>query len=208
MSFLGLYPHQMEAPRLGVNRSCSYGPTPQPQQRQIWAVSTTYTTADGNAGSLTRRARPGIESATSWFLVRFVNHCATMGTPERPFWRAMFNHWHFPFWEFLFVCFSYGHTCSIWKFPGQGSNWSCSGQPMPQPQQCQIQATSATYASFCSNARSLTHWTRSGIEPTSSQRRHQILHLLSPNGNSWEVFIDFLKLFGGSKFTPNRISYH
>ena len=36
------------------------GPMPQPQQCQIWASSVTYTTAHGNAGSLTHRARPGI----------------------------------------------------------------------------------------------------------------------------------------------------
>ena len=33
----------------------------------------TYTTAHGNAGSLTHKARSGIEPATSWFLVRFVS---------------------------------------------------------------------------------------------------------------------------------------
>ena len=36
-------------------------------------MSATYTTAHGNAGSLTHWARPGIEPATSWFLVRFVS---------------------------------------------------------------------------------------------------------------------------------------
>ena len=35
----------------------------------------------GNAGSLTHLARPGIELATSRFLVGFVNHWATTGTP-------------------------------------------------------------------------------------------------------------------------------
>ena len=30
-------------------------------------------------------------------------------------------------------------------FPGLGSNWSCSCWPMPQPEQCGIQAASATY---------------------------------------------------------------
>ena len=40
-----------------------------------------YTTAHGNAGSLTRWAGPGIKPSTSRFLVRFVNHCATTGTP-------------------------------------------------------------------------------------------------------------------------------
>jgi len=43
---------------------------------------TTYTTAHSNAGSLTPWARAGTEPTTSWFLVRFVNHCATTGTPH------------------------------------------------------------------------------------------------------------------------------
>ena len=34
----------------------------------------------------------------------------------------------------LFALFG-GHTCSIWKFPSQGQNGSCSCQPIPQPQQ-------------------------------------------------------------------------
>ena len=33
-----------------------------------------YTTAHGSAGSLTHRAMPGIETASSWILVRFINH--------------------------------------------------------------------------------------------------------------------------------------
>ena len=56
----------MEVPRLG-------GP--------IGAVAAGLHHSHGNAGSLTHGARPGIEPATSWFLVGFVNHCATMGTP-------------------------------------------------------------------------------------------------------------------------------
>ena len=54
---------------------------PEPQQLGIWATFVTYITAHSNAGSLTQWARPGMEPATSWFLVRFVNHCATTGTP-------------------------------------------------------------------------------------------------------------------------------
>ena len=38
----------------------------------------THTTAHGNARSLTHWARPGIESTTSWFLVRFV-----LAVPQR-----------------------------------------------------------------------------------------------------------------------------
>ena len=56
-------------------------PMPEPQQRRIRASSATYTTAHGNAGSLTHWVRAGTEPATSWFLVGFVNHWATMGTP-------------------------------------------------------------------------------------------------------------------------------
>jgi len=81
--FLGLHPWYMEVPRLGQNRSCSCWPAPQPQQCGIQAASATYTTAHSNTGSLTHWARPGIEPATSWFLVRFVNHCATKGTHQR-----------------------------------------------------------------------------------------------------------------------------
>ena len=41
------------APKLGSNRSCSFEPTPQLQQRGFQAISATYTTAQGNARSLT-----------------------------------------------------------------------------------------------------------------------------------------------------------
>ena len=57
-------------------------PTPEPQQCGIWAASETYTTAHGNAGSLTHWLRPGIKPATSWVLVRFINQCAMTGTPS------------------------------------------------------------------------------------------------------------------------------
>ena len=39
---------------------------------QIWVSTSTYTTAHGNAGSLTHRARPEIEPASSWILVGFI----------------------------------------------------------------------------------------------------------------------------------------
>ena len=40
-------------PGEGSNWSCSCRPTPQPQPRRIRAMSVTYTTAPGNARSLT-----------------------------------------------------------------------------------------------------------------------------------------------------------
>ena len=61
--------------------SCSCWPTPQPQQCRIRAASVTYTTAQGNPGSLTCWARPGMEPTSSWMLIRFINRGATTGTP-------------------------------------------------------------------------------------------------------------------------------
>ena len=43
------------------------------------------------------------------------------------------------------------------EVPRLGSNWSCSCQLTPQPQQHRTQATSATYATAHSNTGSLTH---------------------------------------------------
>ena len=55
--FLGPHPWHMEVPRLWVKL-----------ELQLQA----YTTAHGNAGSLTHSARPGIELSSSWILVGFV----------------------------------------------------------------------------------------------------------------------------------------
>ena len=48
---------------------------------------------------------------------------------------------------------------------GVQSNQSC--WPMAQTQKCGIRAASVTYTTAHSNARSLTHGVRPGIEPTS-----------------------------------------
>ena len=67
-------PHSIwRFPGWGSNRSCSCWPTPEPQQRQIQDAPETYTTAQHNPGSLIHWARPGIESATLWSLVRFAS---------------------------------------------------------------------------------------------------------------------------------------
>ena len=44
----------------------------QPWQCQIWAASATYTTAHGNAGSLTPWGRPGTELTSLWIIGKFV----------------------------------------------------------------------------------------------------------------------------------------
>ena len=66
--FLGPHPAHMEVPRLGVK-----------SELQLPA----YTTAHGNAESLTHWARPGIEPTSSWVLVGFV-------TAERQWERPRF----------------------------------------------------------------------------------------------------------------------
>ena len=55
---------------------------------------------------------------------------------------------------FVFCIFE-GRTHGIWRFSGQGSNWSCSCRPTTQPQQHQI------------------------CDPHHSSRQCQILHPLS-----------------------------
>ena len=50
---------------------------------KVQATSATYTIAHDNAGSLTHRARPGIEPTSSWILVGFATLRATIGTPWR-----------------------------------------------------------------------------------------------------------------------------
>ena len=82
--FLGPHQWHMEVPRQGPNQSCSCRPMPQPQQHGIQATSATYTTAHGNAGSLTHWARPGIEPATSWFPVGFISAAPRRELPKIP----------------------------------------------------------------------------------------------------------------------------
>ena len=82
---LGLHPQLMDVPRLRVKSELQPPATPQPQQRQIRATSSTHTTGHGNARSLIHWVRPGIETTSSWMLVGFTNHWATTGTPKDSF---------------------------------------------------------------------------------------------------------------------------
>ena len=66
---------QIRAAAAGLHHSHSNG--------KIWAVSATYTTAHGHAGSLTQWARPGFEHASSWMPVRCVTCRAALGIPQR-----------------------------------------------------------------------------------------------------------------------------
>ena len=58
----------------------------QAQQSHMPAVSATYTTAHGKARSLTHCVRPGIEPATSWFLVGFISAASGQEFPKIKLW--------------------------------------------------------------------------------------------------------------------------
>ena len=59
----------------------------------------------------------------------------------------------------------------------------------PQLWQHQIWAASVTYAAACSNDKSVSHWARPRIKPTSSQTLCCVLSTLSHNGNSYQALI-------------------
>ena len=89
---------------------------------------------------------------------------------------------------YMYVCMYVFLNCcmrGIWNFLGQGLNWGCTCT-LWQPWKHWILAASATCVTACSNAGSLTHWAKPGIEPASLQR-HGIRNSLSYNGNSWMI---------------------
>ena len=79
--FLGLFraAHAAPFPRLGVQSEL------QPQQCGTQVVSVAYTTAHSNTRSLTQWAKPGIEPASSWILVGFINCWAMKSIPHSYF---------------------------------------------------------------------------------------------------------------------------
>ena len=80
----------MEVPKLGVKSDLQLWP------HQIWAMSVIYTRAHGNTRSLTHWARPGIEPASSWILVRFVSVLPQQELPLILFLK--FGVWEFDHW--------------------------------------------------------------------------------------------------------------
>ena len=103
---------------------------------------------------------PNISLGTCWGLCIFVYNWRL----STPWLLIRAKNLQFYVTNFFFL----SHTCSTWTFLGQKSNRSCSCWPRRQPRQYWIQAASATYPVACGNTRSLTHWARPGIEPTSS----------------------------------------
>ena len=90
------------------------------------------------------------------------------------------------------------------KVPGLGVESELQVEPIPQPQQHQIQAASTTYTSDCSNARSLTHWARPGTKPTSLRTLCLVLNLLSHNGNSKVLLLLVICYSHAHKYTSVR----
>ena len=134
--FLGLPLSHVEVPGLGVE-----------WELQLQAYTTGTATPDRSRVCeiqhscwqyqiLNTLSKARIESATSWTLVGF-----------------------FFFFFFFFCLFAIflGRSRGTWRFPGKGSNRSCSHRPTPEPQQRGIRAASATYTTAHGNARSLTH---------------------------------------------------
>ena len=73
----------------------------------------------------------------------------------------------------------------------RGSNWSCSCRPIPQPQQRRIQAMCVTCTTAHSNAGSLTHWARPGIEPTPSWILVGFINHWSMTGTPLTVYLKY-----------------
>ena len=103
----GPYPQHMEVPRPVVKSEL------QLPQHQIRAASPTYTTAHGNAGSLTHWVGPGIKSVSSWILVKFITAESQRGLLPQLLLDDCGLSWHL---------FFFSHAHSTEKFLGQGSN--------------------------------------------------------------------------------------
>ena len=99
----------MDVPRLGVKSALQ--PTPDSQQPQIRATSTTYTTAHGNTGSLIHWVRLGIKPASSRILVGFVS-----AAPQQELLRSLFLFFFF----FFFFCI---FRAALATYRSQASCW-------------------------------------------------------------------------------------
>ena len=73
----------------------------------------------------------------------------------------------FFFFSFFFLSFS-GCIHSIWRFPGQGLNRSCSCWPTPQPQLMPDQSCICDLYYSSQQCPILHPWARPGIKPASS----------------------------------------
>ena len=79
--FLVPYPQYVEVPRLGVKSELHLWAYTTATATQDPLTSETHLTTHGNTRFLTHWVRPGMEPASSWILVGFVNCWATKRTP-------------------------------------------------------------------------------------------------------------------------------
>ena len=122
--FLGLYLWQMEVPRLGV-------------KSELQLLATARATAMWDLSHICNLRH----SSQQHWILNSLNEARDqmlflMDTSW--VWNSLSHNENsqmsFFFLSFFFFAFQ-GHTHSIWKFSGQGSNWSQSCQPTPQPHQ-------------------------------------------------------------------------
>ena len=157
-----------------------------------------------HARSLSHWVRPGIEPTSSWILVGFISAVSQwelqdcdlifpavrkelLGevTPPRS-WSGSVQ--EKPGVSFFFS-FLQPHMQHM-EVPGPGVEselqlqvyTTATAMPDPSPV-CNLHCNLRQH-------RSLTHWARPGIEPTSSQTLYQVLNPLSHNGNSWNILSD------------------
>ena len=80
-----------------------------------------------------------MEPATSWFLVGFLNHCATTGTPKLEIFLMSL---------LAFLLFLFGHAHGMQKFPGQGLNLRLSSSDEAESLTARIPGNSTAFYFF------------------------------------------------------------
>ena len=80
--FLGLHLKHMEVPRLGIKLELQPPAYTTATATQDLSQVCNLHHSSQQHWILNPLSRPGIEPATSWFLVGFINHFAMMGTPR------------------------------------------------------------------------------------------------------------------------------
>ena len=129
-------------PRLGVELELQMEPIPQPQQHRIWVMSETYTTALGNARSLTPWGRPGIKPQSSWIPVHLLplshNRNSWLLNILSPLLRTTAQEKRIPFKTLLFIKNALGHLKTLMEMDSENhtvsmiTNTTSTLQPMDQ----------------------------------------------------------------------------
>ena len=111
---------------------------------------------------------------------------------------------------FLFVFHCFRVTPAVYE--SSQARRQIRARPTPEPQQCQIQPTYATYTTAHDNAGSLIHWTRPEIKPMSS-RILVCLVTIEPQMEplifilKWYIFFSLAFLILGAIFIVIRLNF-